>query len=353
MRAPKNQAAQVSGMALVYVVVLNWNGWRDTIECLESLLRSEGAEFRVIVCDNASGDGSLQKIEDWCEGRVPVSPDSAYFDGLVVPNVAKPVRYRKVAPGEMWPEGADIALVQTGANLGFAGGNNVGIRLALSDPACEFIWLLNNDTVVARDALAHLVARVAVDKAGDCCGSTLRFYDAPESIQALGGVKYNLWTGAGEQIGLGVGSPAQFGTEYVENRLTYVAGASMLLSRRLLEAVGFLCEDYFLYFEELDLALRAVPRFRLCYASESVVYHKEGRSIGTNSLGPSSRLSTFLFYYNKVSFVAKFRPFFLPSTLFFILWDIVRRLLRGDWAAAFIIVNAAFFRRDVVGLPRR
>jgi GT2 family glycosyltransferase len=357
MREPNVQAgdsASVMGSGeLVYVVVLNWNGWRDTIECLESLLRSERVTFKTIVCDNASSDGSFERITDWCEGRISVLPDDPRFSELVVPNIPKPINYAIVEPGGALPGGVDLFLIQTGANLGFAGGNNVGIRLALRDPACRFIWLLNNDVVVKSDALLRLVERASLDKAGDCCGSTLLFYYAPERVQALGGVRYNRWIGIGAQIGLGSAFGKEVDTSYVERRMSYVAGASMLLSRRLLEAVGLLSEEYFLYYEEIDLAVRASRKFRLCYASKSIVYPKEGRSIGTSSLGAPSRLSTHLFYYNKISFVRKFFPLLLPSTLLFVGWDVVKQLLRGNLTTAVVIMNAAFLRRRFAGLPQR
>jgi GT2 family glycosyltransferase len=126
----------------------------------------------------------------------------------------------------------------------------------------------------------------------------------------------------------------------------------MLLSRRLLTHVGSLSEDYFLYYEEIDLAMRARGKCRMAYAPKSVVFHKEGRSIGSSSLGRPSRLSIFLLYANKLVFVRKFYPVFLPSVFLGVLWDVFKALVKGDLDRAWIIVNAIAWR-DVVGVPRR
>ena len=139
---------------MVYVILLNWNGWKDTIHCLESLFRSDYSDYRVIVCDNASTDGSMEKIKAWAEGKV--MPDEELNDQLkplVFPPVAKPIAYVEYnrAEAEAGGNGSEkntpLVLIQNGSNDGFSAGNNVGIRYALKKNA-DYIWLLNNDTVV-------------------------------------------------------------------------------------------------------------------------------------------------------------------------------------------------------------
>lgn len=103
---------------LVYIVILNWNGWQDTLACVTSCCALTWPEYRLLVVDNGSTDGSEAILRD------------------------------RLATGEV---------LQSGGNLGFAGGNNVGIRHALAAGA-EYVWLLNNDTEVAPDALSELVA---------------------------------------------------------------------------------------------------------------------------------------------------------------------------------------------------
>src|SRR5664279_2479168 len=99
---------------LTYIILLNWNGWQDTIACVESCRKLSYPNFRILIVDNGSTDNSEAILRE----RLP-----------------------------------DIELLQTGANLGFAGGNNVGIRHALAQGA-DYVWLLNNDTVVDAEALS-------------------------------------------------------------------------------------------------------------------------------------------------------------------------------------------------------
>ena len=143
------------------VILLNWNGWKDTLECLESVFRLDGKDFRVIVCDNASTDGSLEKIKQWARGELAAECANPQLSGLTSPPVAKPIQYlemtREQAEARTGGWEAPLTLIQTGGNLGFAGGNNVGLRLALGDPDCQYFWLLNNDTVVKPTALSAMV----------------------------------------------------------------------------------------------------------------------------------------------------------------------------------------------------
>ena len=120
----------------IYVVLLNYRGWTDTIACLESLLASEKVSIRVIVCDNASGDGSLDRIEDWARGKIEASrPDEPRLARLLG-RIRRPLRVqrlnRKDAESGQLSHEAQLILVDNGANLGFAAGNNVGLRLALA-----------------------------------------------------------------------------------------------------------------------------------------------------------------------------------------------------------------------------
>src|SRR5437762_10906736 len=121
----------------VYIVVLNWNGWRDTLECLESLFRLEYPNFRVIVCDNNSSDGSIEKIQGWAEGAIQ-APKSAnpQLASISYPPVRKPVGYSSItvnrSSNSVKIPDLPLVIVQTRANLGFAGGNNVALRSLLS-----------------------------------------------------------------------------------------------------------------------------------------------------------------------------------------------------------------------------
>jgi GT2 family glycosyltransferase len=270
----------------VYIIILNWNGWRDTIECLESVLRLDYDSFQVIVCDNASGDNSLDWIAEWASGSLAAGCSNPELQNLTSPPYPKPISFLRMGPGErvsLGTRGETLFLVQTGANLGFAGGNNVGLRLALSAGDLDYAWLLNNDTVVEPGALSSLVETMQQRPDVGICGSTLLYYHSPRIVQALGGSAYNRWTARGGHIGMGQNSDDLPNSDAIEGRMKYVVGASMLVRRPFLEQIGLMSEAYFLYCEEIDWATRARGKYSLAYAPQSVVYHKEGASIGSSA----------------------------------------------------------------------
>jgi GT2 family glycosyltransferase len=324
------------GWDRICVVLVNWNGWMDTLECLESVLRSTGPEVQVVVCDNDSGDGSLESIRMWAEGRLDAwVPPSSPLRQRSFPPVAKPVPYveydRATAErgGGAEADAARLVLVRTGGNLGFAGGTNVGLRFALARCERGYVWILNNDTVVAPDALEHLVREIRRDSRVGIVGSTLLYYDDPDRVQTLGGGRYNPWLALSYNIGQM--QPAGSCTARA-GRMAYVVGASMLVSREFLDEIGLLSEEYFLYFEELDWAMRARGRYRLAHAPGSVVYHKEGGSIGAGTRDTrKSWTADYHFMRNRIVFTRKFLPRALPTVYLALLVSMARRARRGEW----------------------
>ncbi|HLL82910.1 MAG TPA: glycosyltransferase family 2 protein [Longimicrobium sp.] len=323
----------------VCVVVVTWNGWRDTIECLESLFRSRGVEFQVLVCDNDSADGSLDHVRAWAEGRLEVVVDPAHpLRGHSFPPIPKPVRYASMSRDEAERGGgadadAPLVLVQTGANRGFAGGCNVGIRFALSRGTHRYVWLLNNDTVVDPDALRALVDAAEADPRAGMIGSTLLFYDEPETVQALGLAAYNEWLALPRHV------RTPQGVEAVQGGAGgYVVGASMLVPREFLEDVGLLDESYFYFFEELDWAARARGRWGLAHAAASRVFHKEGATYGGSGEGRSLK-ADYHFMKNRIVVTRRHFPQRLPSVYVALGVAAMRRALRGQWGRAWMILK--------------
>jgi GT2 family glycosyltransferase len=241
-------------MDKVYILILNWNGWLDTIECLESVFRTDHPNYQVLVCDNGSPDGSLTQIKAWAEGKLaaPVS-DVEQLRALTSAPVPKPLSYveydrlQAEAGGQKTDDGARLILIKTGANLGFAGGNNVGLRYALAKSDYEYIWLLNNDTVVKHDALSQLVQRMKKRPDAGICGSTLPYYRQPNTIWAYGGATYNKWIAKPRHIGLNEPFRSDIDVTNIEKRLYYIAGASMLVSRSFLHDIGLCRKTIFLF----------------------------------------------------------------------------------------------------------
>jgi hypothetical protein len=215
--------------------------------------------------------------------------------------------------------------------LGFAGGNNIGITFALSQGNADYVWILNNDTIVEPETLSAMIERMkAVPDAG-ICGSTLLYHDNPQRIQSLGGARYLKWAGIGVQLGANERWPMDVRAESIEKEMSYVSGASMLVSKLFLETVGLMEESYFLYFEEIDWAQRAAGRFKLVYAPGSIVYHKEGGAIGSSGSGRRrSPLSFFWLTRSRLLFTAKYHPEALPSVTIYSLinclqWALLNR----------------------------
>ncbi len=299
-------------------VVLNWNGWRDTLACVHSLLRAEPAPGRIVVCDNGSADDSLPQLDAALRAAVGAGLQRTDRAGVDTADA----------------EAARIWLVANGANLGYAGGNNVGLRLALRDPGCRFVWILNNDTEVAPDALAQALAHLLARPEIGLCGSTLVYAHDRQTVQACGGSAYTRLTGRTRHLGaLGRLTDVPADPSDVEAQMACVVGAAMLVRREWLEAVGPMAEDYFLFFEEIDWAACVAGRFRLGWAPRSIVFHKEGASIGTAAAG-GSPLSMYWLFRNRLRFAWRFHRPFVPAVLAFTLWDVFKLAARARWAQA-------------------
>lgn len=323
---------------MVDIILVNWKGWRDTLECLESVFRLDYPRFRVIVVDNGSGDGSLERIADWAAGRLPAGAGSPALAGLSSPPLAKPLPFvvydRAQAEAGGAADDPQLVLIQSGGNLGFAGGNNVGLRYAMRRPGFGHAWLLNNDTVVEPGALAALARRAAEAPSAGIVGSTLLFYGAPAQVQAYGGARFKPARAWASPIGLlsprRALAPAEVAA--IEAEMAYVIGASMLVSAAFLRDVGLMEESYFLYYEEIDWARRgAAGRYTLAYAPDSVVYHKVGQSAGTESL-----MSQHFLYRSRLRFMRRHYRSKLPLTYAALLWEAAKALLKGrhnQWRA--------------------
>jgi GT2 family glycosyltransferase len=325
----------------VTCIIVNWNGWRDTIECLESVLRLDYPRLTIIVCDNASSDGSIAMIEDWAKGNVLALCDVTDLAHLVSPPVAKPIPFISLLGStETFASSREnLILIQTGTNLGFAGGNNVGIRYALANKNCDYVWLLNNDTVVERNSLSEMVRFSQANPTLGICGSQILKYTDPHEILTMGGRKYTRWSGRTSPLR----DPETPNLSTLLGAPDYIEGASMLISRKCLETVGLLEESYFLYYEELDLTERARQKFDFGYSRASVVYHKEGSSIGSASARiDRSSISEFYQARNRLIFTRRYYSWLLPLQFAVVLASVFSRVLIGKWRNAGAIVRGAF-----------
>lgn len=331
-----------------YIILLNWNGWQDTVACLESVLRLDHSHLQIIVCDNASTDGSIEKIREWAAGQINIDLSKTPLKTNANSHARAPVKLIEYdrCTAEMGGNRAsdsNIVLIQTGANLGFAGGNNVGIRYALARGDADFVWLLNNDTVVPSNSLSKLL-EVAVQREHiGIVGSTLCYYGQPDRIQAQGGGSFNPWHAMSRHIGEGEKYRPLSTDEVarIEREMAYVVGASMLVSRAFLEEVGLMQEDYFLYFEEMDWAergRRCHQPYQLAYASKSIVYHKVGAAAGTHS---RSLFSLRYLTKNRLRFMKRFYPTMLGPARLRLLWECAKSVPKGRFQEAKLLMSVA------------
>ena len=159
-------------------------------------------------------------------------------------------------------------------------------------------------------------------------GSTLRYYDKPDTVQAMGGARLNRSNGTSRHIGQGAridDLPTEGSA--VEGEMAYVMGASMLVTRKFIADVGLMEEDYFLYFEEIDWALRAAGRFSIGYAPGSHVFHKSG----ANSSKILPLFTSGFYYRNRLRFVARFLPQRLSAAKWSLFRELLRHAARGRW----------------------
>lgn len=303
--SPKTSPAQDT-----VVITVNYRNEADTIECLESLWRIRRLFKAVYVVDNGSTTASERTLRTWIARKRA----SDKFILLVSPK-----------------------------NLGFAGGNNLAVRLALQNKTVRFFWFLNNDTIVEATSLTGLRDFLLAHPSTGLVGSKVRFTWAPDTLQGVG-ARFNAWFATTRCIGSMEKDRGQY--DHLEH-IDMPMGASMMATREFLERVGLMEESYFLYFEEMDWSVRGRRLgFRPHYAPASVVYHKEGRAIGSNN--EPHRRSPMADYYelrNRIRFTARHAFWCLPTVLWGFIVVLANRIRRKQWTH----IPGVF--RALVGLP--
>lgn len=328
---PAGLRTQQDKRARLAVVLVNWNRYADTIECLESLLRSE-ERIRIIVVDNGSTDGTEERLTAWASGAEPYQPPMGPLKRLTSPPLAKPINLRIVRADELdtaRPGDEQVTLIVAGENLGFSGGNNVGMRFGFADPGIAYCWCLNNDTVVDPAAAGAIVARMNATHKVGLCGTQVRYYHRPGVWQSLNGSRFKLLTGQSDGIGRNQPVTRPFDPRKVARETDFVLGASLAVSRAFVETIGYMEESYFLYFEEMDWSVRNRGRFAIAFAHGAIIYHKEGGSIGSSGKrGQRSEASEYYLIRSRIRFYRRNFPLLWPLQYPLTIGLILRRLLR-------------------------
>lgn len=276
----------------VFAIILNWNGKTDTLECLSSLgvVRKKNPSLSVVVVDNGSTDGSVEEVT-------------------------------KKFP---WAH-----IIDAGKNLGFSGGNNRGITYALKQDA-EYVWLLNNDTVVDKNVLCSISS--FRNPSVGAVGSKIYFYKGCEYHKGrykksdLGNVFWYAggiidWNNAlASHRGVDEVDHGQFDVEVITD---FITGCSFFIRTSVIKQIGLLDESYFMYMEDLDYSLRIQQAgFQTVYNPRSIVFHINASSSG----GSGSSLHEYYQTRNRIRIGMKYAP---PRTKVALLKEGFRILLKG------------------------
>ncbi|MEW6511316.1 MAG: glycosyltransferase family 2 protein [Bacteroidota bacterium] len=268
-------------MPELLVILVNFRRPGDTVECVASLQRSAYTDFEILVVDNASGDGSADFIAQ---------------------------------------RSAGLHILAQRTNLGFAGGNNVGLRMGLRQ-GYRFFLLLNNDTIVDRETLGELVSAARGRQNVGIVGPKIYFHDRPETLWFAGG-RCNIRSGAVSHRGMHELDRGQYDAP---GPCDFITGCCALIRREALEGAGMLDEDFFAYYEDCDYALRVRNAgYDVMYHPTARLWHKVSSTAQWDS--PVYHYLTMrnrLFLVRKHSSLLRSLPF-LPS----LAYAYVRQLLR-------------------------
>ena len=288
---------------MVYIIIVDYNGYMDTIECLKSIALLTTDNYKVIVVDNGSVDGSVEKIKS-----------------LGMPN---------------------LIVIESEVNLGFSGGNNLGIKYAVSEGA-EYILLLNNDTLVEPNFLEVLVSTEKEYQNKVVLTSKIKYVSDPKRIWCAGG-RFNVYTGRTENIGIGEIDSGQYDKRTDVN---LISGCCMFIPATIIEEVGLLEEKYFMYCEDLDYCCRLIEHnIRMIYEPNAVIYHKVG--------GSASKITDLTTYYstrNMHYIIRKFVPrkFKCLAEIYYSA-ECIKRIIFGRYSLHAVLAGRKDFNMGIDG----
>ena len=243
----------------VFIIILQYNNSQDTLKCLESLKELDYPNYQVVVVDNASQEAEVNNVKKFIESQPP-KPNL-----LIYQNINR----------------FDVVLLENKENLGYAGGNNVGIEYALENGA-DYVFILNNDTTVGPDTLKKLVETAESDSKIGIVGPAIKEGEKTAYFGKISWLKTELTHSHIPPAEI-QGHPVNRAPLYLTSK-EYIIGAAMLVKKEVLEKIEGFDEIYFLYFEDADFSIRArLAGYKLKVAPEAVINHKVSAS--TKHLG--------------------------------------------------------------------
>ncbi|PIB26755.1 hypothetical protein BFP76_10895 [Amylibacter kogurei] len=279
----------------------------DVIEdCLNSLLTSDYTDLKIVVCDNASPDNSRALIRTWAANA-----------GVSFQEVGQDTKISKID--------AHVTMINADVNLGYAGGVNQCLAYLQQDPDVGLFWVLNPDCEVESTTASDFAAHAA--RAGDfsLMGSRVLYNRADRAIQSDGG-GVNRWTGVCSNLNQGASADTAI-RPHIDS-LDFISGANLVASRKFIETVGLMREDYFLYYEEVDWAMRRGD-LPLTWCDGALVHHHGGTAIGSGGHDTAaSGFSNYFNFRNRMWFMARFNKPALPIAYIYTLLKVVKIRLK-------------------------
>lgn len=247
----------MSNKPKVFIVILNFNSYEDTIQCVNSLKKVQYDNFEVVIVDNASKDNSYERLIS----EIP-----------------------------------DYSIIRSEKNLGYANGNNIGIKYAL-DNGADYVCILNNDVEVEQNFLSKLVEVMESDRSIGMTGPCICEFGKRDIIQAMGAT-VSLYTG----VTSGINKGKYYSKVEKENlQVNCLYGTCFVIRREVFEKISLIPEDYFLFFEETEFCVKAKNSgFKLVCVYDSVVYHK-----GSSTIKKFQGLYYFFINRNRVIFIRR------------------------------------------------
>jgi len=293
------------------IIILNYNGWRDTIECLESIQKLSYLNYEVIVVDNGSTDCSIEMISEWARNNL-INPEQLNsINGESTKSYSKDIREVR-SLGKVNEEG-QIFLVEAAENKGFACGNNIGIRFALRNGSPDFVCLLNNDAIVLNKEIFHCLTKyfsqlknigvitpLVYNVNGEIQKSIAR--KSPSLVKDL-----LVYSNIGiflNKIGLSRIIDSWYYVKISKNLLNplevyAISGACMFFSSDVIKKIGFLDENTFLYYEEYIVAekLRELGLHSYVVPCNGI-FHKKGKTVKKHFLiSMKSEIRSYNYFY--------------------------------------------------------
>jgi GT2 family glycosyltransferase len=332
----KAQVQREAEWPRVAIIVLNWNGWKDTLECLESLYNVDYQSYDVIVLDNGSKDDSIQKIKEYLSGSIAADSKLFQYSSKNKPisllELSKDEADRAIAEDKAMvslPPNRKLIMIRCDQNYGFAEGNNIGIRYAMRALNPDYILLLNNDTVADKKFLKEMVEAAKGDPSIGFVGPKVFYYDFQGKTDVISVAGIDLLMNKGYYHRIGAGE-IDLGQHDEIRFVDFIEGSCLLARCQALRDVGLFNPLYFAYWEETDLCVRgAEAGYKSVFVPKSRIWHKIG----------SSAPSTMRLYYmtrNRLWFMrqhANPRDLITFSAYFFTFYlfgTAMRFVLKGD-----------------------